>query len=62
MVSLWTGIVEATYETNYLVTTSGTAELVVRIYGDTVILADYDAAAHQVRHRNPSKSSAGTSR
>lgn len=53
MASLWTGIVEATYETNYLVTTSGTADLVVRIYGDTVILADYDAAAHRVRHRYP---------
>jgi len=51
VVSVWIGIVQAAYETNYLVTTSGTPELVVRIYGDTVILADYDAAAHQVRRR-----------
>jgi hypothetical protein len=49
--SLLFGVLEADQQTHYLVTTSGPPELVVRIYGDTVILADYDAAAHQVRHR-----------
>jgi hypothetical protein len=49
--SLLSGGLEAAWQTNYLVTTSGPPELVVRIYGDTVILAEYDAATHQIPRR-----------
>lgn len=49
--STMSGALEATWQTTYIVTTSGPSELVVKIYGDTVILADYDIATHQIRRR-----------